>query len=367
MTKEKLENIVQRLSQPIERKVFVGLDGYVDKIIRVVQNRDAAKNPVHFSTIEAFAKRVAAAAGRSAQIELSLQATKMGGNGPIMSNALSQLQVPTVCMGTLGFPEIHPVFEPLAEKCELLSLEQPAETSAFEFSDGKLMFSNIEPFYRLSWDYLVEQVGLEKLRSSIAAAQVIALVDWSNLVNATQIWQGILQDVLPALPTAERYFLFDLCDPNAQSDEELQEMLKVVTAYAKYGLVTLGLNKNELARLAQLFPATDFPTTGNLEQQGSWLYERLDIDRLLLHQADRVVVLHASGATAVEGHLVEQPKLLTGAGDNLNAGYCFGQLLGCDLEACIHLGIATAGAYVTHGQSPDRQVLEEYLRKWLGQ
>ena len=52
------------------------------------------------------------------------------------------------------------------------------------------------------------------------------------------------------------------------------------------------------------------------------------------------------------GKVIENPKLTTGGGDNFNAGYCVGQLLGYDVEDCMAMGMAVSGAYVKNGRSP---------------
>src|SRR4026209_1080807 len=69
-------------------KAFVGLDGFVDEIIHVVDKRDDAETFHRVPTIAKLAQRIAAAAGQSTNIELANQRTKLGGNGPIMANAL---------------------------------------------------------------------------------------------------------------------------------------------------------------------------------------------------------------------------------------------------------------------------------------
>src|SRR5262245_58635539 len=68
---------------------FVGLDGFVDKIIHVVDQRNCAEAFHRLATIAKFADRIAAASGRSTNIEVVTQQTKLGGNGPILANALA--------------------------------------------------------------------------------------------------------------------------------------------------------------------------------------------------------------------------------------------------------------------------------------
>src|SRR5437016_4906784 len=82
---------------------FVGLDGFVDEIIQVVDKRTNAESFQRLPTIVTLAERIAAAAGKSTNIELVNQLTKLGGNGPIMANALAQFGMQVTYLGTLGY------------------------------------------------------------------------------------------------------------------------------------------------------------------------------------------------------------------------------------------------------------------------
>src|SRR2546421_9309397 len=85
-------------------KVTVGLDGFVDEIIAVVDKR---KNHEHFDpvrTIDALGEKIKGAAGESSNYELVVKHMKIGGNGPIMANALAAVGLPVTYVGNLGYP-----------------------------------------------------------------------------------------------------------------------------------------------------------------------------------------------------------------------------------------------------------------------
>src|SRR5579862_5738751 len=105
-----------------ELTAFVGLDGFVDEIIHVVDKRDNAETFHRVPTIASLAARLAGAAGKSANIELVNQLTKLGGNGPIMANALASFGMRVTYLGNLGYPALHPVFEPFAKRAEVHSI-----------------------------------------------------------------------------------------------------------------------------------------------------------------------------------------------------------------------------------------------------
>ncbi|HKQ40643.1 MAG TPA: hypothetical protein VJ063_21425, partial [Verrucomicrobiae bacterium] len=63
-------------------RAFLGLDGFVDEIIRMVDKRDSAESFQAIATMTKLAERIAAAAGKSTNIERVVERTKLGGNGP---------------------------------------------------------------------------------------------------------------------------------------------------------------------------------------------------------------------------------------------------------------------------------------------
>src|SRR5579871_3992692 len=69
--------------------ITIGLDGFVDEIISVVDKRESAEKFTRLPTMAAFGGRVSAAAGQSTNVELVVDRVKLGGNGPIMANAMA--------------------------------------------------------------------------------------------------------------------------------------------------------------------------------------------------------------------------------------------------------------------------------------
>src|SRR4051812_38990337 len=102
-------------------KTTIGLDGFVDEIIAVVDKR---KNHEHFDavrTIDELGQKIRSAAGESSNYELVVKRRKLGGNGPIMANALVSLGVAVTYIGNLGYPTIDPVFADLASRATVHS------------------------------------------------------------------------------------------------------------------------------------------------------------------------------------------------------------------------------------------------------
>ena len=93
----------------VPQKALVGFDGYVDLIQKAVQFCDKEQK-VHYRSLNDIGLHIAAAAGKSAQVELTTLQKKLGGNGPIMANSLASLGIHNYCAGTMGYPLLHEVF-----------------------------------------------------------------------------------------------------------------------------------------------------------------------------------------------------------------------------------------------------------------
>ena len=112
----------------------------------------AQKSFLRLPTIAQLAERLAAAAGRSTNIELVSQLTKLGGNGPIMANALASFGLKVTYLGILGYPNLHPVFADFAKRAEVHSIAEPGYTDALEFDDGKIMLGKHQSLKQMNWE-----------------------------------------------------------------------------------------------------------------------------------------------------------------------------------------------------------------------
>ncbi|MFO8026255.1 MAG: hypothetical protein R6U56_01155, partial [Opitutales bacterium] len=88
---------------------LLGFDGTVDVICKPVESRqNTGEQFTPFSRMRDFGQRVIDADGKSAIVEIVNEREKIGGNGPIMANALAETGVAVDYIGPLGSPEIHP-------------------------------------------------------------------------------------------------------------------------------------------------------------------------------------------------------------------------------------------------------------------
>lgn len=362
-----LQQLTARRGQIGSRSALVGLDGFVDTIVTPVGlRRSAGDNFTPISTLTEFGERIVAAAGKSTNIELYPRMDKLGGNGPIMANALLAAGVRVTYVGAVGRPNIHPVFAEMAERARTFSLSAAAQTTAVECNDGKIMLGQMRCLDEITFERMCEVMGESALHAELASANLVSLVNWTMIPNMTSIFRALTDQVLPKLPPApDRTFFFDLADPEKRSADDLRGALEAIVAFGKFGRVTLGLNLKEAQQVAAALKLT----VGNEEEtairkMAQEIRAKLGVHTAVVHPTKSAACATAEGTFWVPGPFIAQPLITTGAGDHFNTGFSVGQMLGLDPEACLTVGVSTSGHYVRTGESPSLETLERFLANW---
>jgi hypothetical protein len=342
---------------------LVGFDGFIDKIQKAIKSRHG-EEIIYFKSINEYSEHLVNLSGRSGQFEIVTTQVKLGGNAPILSNALASLGVKSHCLGALGIPEINGVFQSLNPLVDKISVASPGHSQALEFTDGKVILSELSSFNDYNWNSIKQRFTVSNLQRIASECKLFALVDWANIPYALDIWSGFLEEVIKPHGKSDSLFLFDLCDPSKKSPGEIVAVLDLIGNFSKYGNVTLALNENEAIKIWFSLNSKMEDEPPPLSQIGSFIYAMTNIESLLIHPIDRTIVFQKHNITELYGHLVKEPIVLTGGGDNLNAGFGLGLLMGLDISQSMILGMATSGAFIKNGKSPDIQDLISYLDLW---
>lgn len=359
-----LEELAASPTNGASKNVVIGFDGFVDTIAHpVAQRHGRGEDFDRIRTINAFAERIAAAAGKSANIEMYPMMEKIGGNGPIMANALLSAGFPVRYIGALGKPDIHPVFKDFAARTGAVSLTRPGMTTAAEFLDGKLMFGNMSALEEVTLDAVFEAIGEAAFRELAQHADLMAIVNWTMLPQLSGLMLGLLEKVYPKLPAnPERHFFFDLADPAKRSEKDLGEAIELISRFEAFGKVTLGLNYSEAQQISRLLGLTPGERDADsLKQMAAAIRAKLALDCVLIHPTESAVCATAQEVFFTEGPLCEKPLITTGAGDHFNAGYMTGRLLGLSPAACLTAAVGCSGSYVRTGKSPSLAELTRFI------
>ena len=363
------EQTAARLLAGVERasrlRAFVGLDGFVDEIIHVVDKRDNAGSFQRLRTITALAERLAGAAGRSTNVELVNQRTKLGGNGPIMANALARLGIKVTYIGALGYPHLHPVFTEFARRAEVHSIAEAGHTDALEFDDGKLMLGKTDHFKEITWENIQLRFGRDRFIQNFSTADFVGFVNWTMVPHMSDLWESLLREFCPASTGTRRKIFFDLADPEKRTPRDIARALELIVGFENYFEVILGLNEKEAYEIGRVMGlnAADHSRDG-LANLAAEIQKRAPVNVLVVHPVSYALAVGDPALSIVEGPFVEKPLITTGAGDHFNSGFCLGKLLGLDNAASLLTGVACSGYYVRSAQSPFVEDLATMLRAW---
>jgi len=340
----------------------VGLDGFVDEIIAVVDKRQDNVRFDAVKTIGHLGAKINAAIGQSSNYELVVKQMKLGGNGPIMANALASMGLSVTYVGNLGFPNIHPVFADFAKKAKVISIGEPAHTDALEFEDGKLMLGKLTPLNDVNWDNLLSRVGEKQLKQLIGGAKLVGMVNWTMLPHMSRIWAKLLDEVIPNVDRHDRKLFVDLADPEKRTHEDIHDALKLLTRFQDQVDVILGLNLKEAVEVADVLglPKRVDPES-HIQEAAVAIRQKLNLACVVIHPRRAAAAATEIHSTAFAGPFVQQPKISTGAGDHFNAGFCVGQVLGFSLEESLCTGVATSGYYVRTAESPTATQLAQFI------
>lgn len=345
-------------------KALVGFDGFVDTILHVVKTRDSAASYERFESMSEWSRHIAAASGLSANFELVPQVVKLGGNGPIMANALDQLGVAVTYIGALGEPALHPVFADFGKRARVFSIAEPGGTDAIEFADGKLLCGKLTSLRDVNWRNLVKHIPEARLAALLSESEFIAMVNWTMLSELTGIFRNLLTRILPKVTGGRRWIFFDLADPAKRTRADLKNVLRLIGRYEKYARVILGMNLGEARQVAEVLGLGAIEESHDaVARSASGIRGALRVDTVVIHPTRFAAAADARRAEHVSGPLTLNPKITTGAGDHFNAGFCLARIRGLDLAESLQSGVAASGYYVRSGKSPSLAALAHFLRR----
>ena len=362
-----LQELRDRRGTLAAKQAVLGFDGFVDTIVTPVAMRAGqGENFTPIGTISEFGQRILGAAGKSTNLEFYPRMDKLGGNGPIMANALLAHGAQVTYIGALGRAAIHPAFADFAQRARVVSLCDPAATTAVEFTDGKLMLGMMRSLDEITPEKIAAVMGDRAYRDALGAADLVGLVNWTMIPNLTAVFTDLVTRVLPQVAVRKgRIFFFDLADPEKRSAADLAYALDTIGQFEQFGRVTLGLNLKEAQQVFTVLGfGTETETEGGLRAMAEKIRARLDVTTVVVHPKESAACATREGTSWVPGPYVAQPLITTGAGDHFNAGFVAAQLMGLTPEAALGLGVCTSGHYVRTARSPSLGELETFLANW---
>ncbi|MBR3295078.1 MAG: hypothetical protein IKI62_02325 [Clostridia bacterium] len=343
MDRKRIYETLRRFRESGPHHVLCGFDGYIDTLVRL---RKSPLKEDYFETVEDFASFISKERNQSSDISVIKKLEHYGGNAPIFAYSAAEKDITVSLVGAMGYPVIDSHFPPHSS-IRMYSVEQPAETYALEFSDGKVMLGDIESLKDMDWNFLKERVGSEKLKELFTGSKLILFSNWSGLIHSNDMLSGICKEILPLPQMKDRIFMFDLADASGRTDKELDTLFSYMKRIAGTCHVILGLNEKEFRIVAAKAYGREVNCREDILMG---LKEKLGIQEIVVHGLDYAMTAALSTGCA-EGRFVKDPCIVTGGGDNFNAGYVLGKLAGLEPEECALTGNISSYIYVRYGRN----------------
>ncbi len=329
------------------KRLTVGFDGFADTIVRPLRQPDAPGVPAApFATIREFGEFLTSKAEKSCSVELSVEARQLGGNLPFLSRAAGGLGLDVTCIGMLGeLGSIDPLFAQMP--CRLHSFAPPGQSTCMEFNDGKLLFSSDCIVPGDAWDAVCTAVK-DDVPTMFREADLIALVNWSELSFAHGLWEHVCDAVAEGPADKRKFAFFDLCDVSRRTDSELEAVLRLIGRFAQSRTAVLSLNENEALGVSErLLSGPDDPS-----EIAAAVCRHFGIDEVIVHTIHESVLSSVRGTVRRPSDFVAHPRISTGAGDNFNGASCLAAVMGLDDNDRLAFANAFANFYISQGRSP---------------
>jgi hypothetical protein len=364
MIEEEIPEVISKLGRIIksDNSAFLGFDACIDYIIRIVREKDDNKITDYFNSSSQFGEFLVKLDNKSCGVELETKLSKIGGNMVITANALGNLGINVECVGTFGFPEILPVFRTMSPKCSLHTVADTISATALEFDTSKVIMFDPGPYNNLTWDGIKDILGIEKIKQLMSGKQLISFLNWSEIENSSQIWEGVIDEILPAitLPEQKPFFFSDFSDCSRKSKKEIQFALDLLGRFRKYFKVFLSLNQNEAGLIARAMNMKEYDSD---EDSIKELFSLANTDVLIIHRTKDALAFDGEVYERCDTFFCAEPEILTGGGDNFNAGFCYTLFNDFNLFQSLLVANAVSGSYVKTGLSPDVTQLTGFLKQ----
>lgn len=354
-----VKSALEKLNNYNESKnLLIGFDGFIDEIIHVVDQRKTETEYERIPDIKGFSERIAQGAGLSANVELVPTQIKLGGNGPIMANAMISQGQKVTYVGAIGKNVVHPVFKDFADLCEkVYSIADPGHTDALEFYDGKIMLGKTHTMVDVNLENLRKKLPDSELKALLSSTDLIAFTNWTMLSNLDGIISQFSK-VIGELKKKPLVFL-DLADPKKRTQEDIRTVLDIISEIPAETILSMNLSESTIISLI----------LGIKEDQilnrAIQIREKMGIAGIVIHPTNGAAISMEKESVWVDGPYTPKPKLTTGAGDNFNAGFCNAWLAGMDPGECLAVGVGSSGFYVRNAGSASMEDLRTFIKKWV--
>ena len=222
------------------------------------------------------------------------------------------------------------------------------------------------------WAEIKSEKLIADLSELFRACRTIAFDDWANVANSSDLWNGLLSDVIRPLQKKDLDFIFYLGDPAEKLSFQVDEILDIISEFSKHGRVTFCLDESEAVKLWMVLNGERPDATlkafepGDLKRKYFSIFRTMTVSQLLIYSENDALVYSEDEQFVLTRKVVDHNiEVATDARDNFIAGFTVGLILQLDIKYCIALGLIVFGSHGENNSNPDKENLLAYIEKWI--
>jgi len=343
--------------QSVQGKILLGCDGFVDETYEIVEVRQSQSDFTAMENLKQFGELIVERAGGGVGVEIVPKRRCEGGFAINTGRIIGCLGLNPVLPGLYGKKEIDSAYTEFLDICQLTSLGDPALTLAFEFTNGKLLMSDLGAVSNLRWADFEAHFGPDKLDELFGGVDILGLGYWSLTAHFDELFAGFMKQYETRQPP--RRMFFDFADIKKKSADAFVQSLDMIRAYNDKIPMSFSLNEHEVYELfSRIGVEKPEETPEALAPALTIAREKIGFDELIVHTPDFGV---ASSASEGEAYAWQEKQTnvirLAGAGDSFNGGYISASLGTLPLKQRLVMANAATAFFVTHATGPTQAQL----------
>ncbi len=343
-------------------KILLGCDGFVDEVYQIVDVRKSLEEFTPLDDMRIFGELVAKRSGGGLGLEIVPKRRCSGGFTPNTGRIPAFLGLKPTMVGLYGREKIDPAFEEFKDNCNQVSLGDSAITLVFEFSNGKVLLSDLKTVANFTWKDFVASFPGEAMAKLFAGVDILGLGYWSLTPDFDSFLTGMVSQYEDSKPP--RRMFFDFADIKKKSKESFFASLQLIRKFNGKIPMTMSLNEHEGAELLSRFGIVCKEDPQALAQDLATVRKEIGIDELVIHTPHFAVASTASEGEGVAMQAFQKNVIRTaGAGDSFNGGYVSASLGNLNLKERLVISNAATAFFVTHATAPTKQELIDQIAK----
>lgn len=259
------------------------------------------------------------------------------------------------------------------ERFGIRSLTLNTVQDSLKLSEGIFGNSDRNSASQYKWHDFKTDAIIEDLKVLFKNCQIIPFTNWSNVYRASDLWYGLLSDVIKPMNKRDFDFIFYLGDPTKRLTFEVDEILDIISEFSLYGRVTFILDEGEAVKLWALLNGKDPETTllnvdsFTLKSRYLSIFNTMNVEHLVIYSDDHAMLFSKQNHFEIARRKSENAAITNDLRDSFCAGYGLGLQRQLEISHCIALGMAVSGAYAESGTTPDKEALLSYIEKWVAE